>query len=284
MAGPVKPRATPQGTPSAFDLKAALERRWRQPQRTAAFWTELTVPAPDGDLRLDAVALEWSLQRLWVHGYEIKVSRSDWLRDAKWERYRPYCDTLTLVCPKGLVNRDEMPGDTGLLWYDPATGQLRHRRKPGYDAPGTDTTIIKERILRALARHGADGDGTFPGRYGRYNDAKEYVEQRDAMRSIGARLGTSMAWRLQRLEALQEPRHRRMVEAKAAMFDRLSELLRRHGYGPSPFWEDGPEAQQAAWARLDGELSATVPAGALGRDLDDAIGLLRRARGRLGGA
>ncbi|PLS29988.1 hypothetical protein Uis1B_2170 [Bifidobacterium margollesii] len=206
----------------AFDIKDALAERWRRTGR-AGFWPEITVSAPDGDLRLDGVALEWSYQVMWVHGYEIKVSRSDWLRDAKYERYRPYVDTLTVVCPKGLIARDEVPGDIGLMWYDPERDVLRYRRRPGYDAPGVDTGPIKDRLLREIARSMFYDPSV--SRYGRYHTARELLEQKAAMADVGARLGSKLARRIQELERLQEPTSMRRMEAKGRAYDRLTGLI-----------------------------------------------------------
>lgn len=66
-------------------------------------------------LRLDA----WAMRKSWVNfstlGYEIKVSRSDWMRDQKWESYRGLVHELYLVAPKGLIQVDELPAGVGLI-------------------------------------------------------------------------------------------------------------------------------------------------------------------------
>ncbi|KAA8828131.1 MmcB family DNA repair protein [Bifidobacterium myosotis] len=263
---------------NAFDIKAALELRWRRTGR-AGFWPEITVPAPDGDLRLDGVALEWQYGNMWVHGYEIKVSRSDWLRDAKYERYRRYCDTLTVVCPKGMIGRDEMPGDIGLMWYEPDTAALRYRRKPGYDAPGKDTGILKDRLLREIVRSVWYDPSV--SRYGRYATAREYLDQKTEMKGVGRALGSKMALRLQNLEERCEPTHRRRTEAKAAAYDRLVGLLYDSGWRQIEPWAD-PEHIDTALARLGEALRDTVPAGLLDETLEEAIGRLEELRDRHG--
>lgn len=261
---------------TAFDIKNALLERWRKTRR-AGFWPEVTVSAPDGDLRLDGVALEWSHANLWVHGYEIKVSRSDWLRDAKYERYRPYVDTLTLVCPKGLVKRDEMPGDVGLMWYDPDKDMLRVKRRPGYDVPGVDTAPIKDRLLREIARDMFIDSSV--SRYGRYNSAKEYAEQKRSMRAVGRVLGSTLALRVQQLELECEPAHRRRVEAKAKAYDRLVGMLNAAGYRQLEPWSDPDDGALDALGKA---LKATIPRALFDRETRDIIDGLTRARRRLG--
>lgn len=65
--------------------------------------------------RLDA----WVLLKTWSPptciGYEVKVSRGDWLGDRKWEGYRELVNLLYLVAPKGLVKPDELPEGVGLM-------------------------------------------------------------------------------------------------------------------------------------------------------------------------
>lgn len=51
-----------------------------------------------------------------TEGYEIKVSRSDFLRDGKWEEYLPVCTSFYFVTPEGLVSPDELPPGIGLLY------------------------------------------------------------------------------------------------------------------------------------------------------------------------
>lgn len=64
--------------------------------------------------KLDA----WVLLKTWparAIGYEIKVDRSDWLSDKKFEQYRQYCHALIVVAPKGVVRKEELPHGVGLL-------------------------------------------------------------------------------------------------------------------------------------------------------------------------
>jgi len=48
-------------------------------------------------------------------GYEIKVSRSDFLGDDKWDNYLKYCNYFYFVAPKGLIGKHELPDGVGLI-------------------------------------------------------------------------------------------------------------------------------------------------------------------------
>jgi hypothetical protein len=68
-----------------------------------------------GSRTLDGWALLPTWSPLTTIGYEIKVSRSDWLRDQKFEAYRSACHLFFVVAPKGIVQAGELPTGVGLL-------------------------------------------------------------------------------------------------------------------------------------------------------------------------
>lgn len=82
--------------------------------------------------RLDA----WAMKRSWSHplvsGYEIKRSRSDFLRDVKWRDYLPMCNELYFVCPNGMIAPEEIPGDVGLMYVASTGTRLYTKRKAAY--------------------------------------------------------------------------------------------------------------------------------------------------------
>lgn len=79
--------------------------------------------------RLDA----WVLLKTWspitTIGYEVKVSVSDWRRDAKLHDYMALCHLLYVVAPKGVVPVEELPGGVGLIEPVGENGRLQTRRK-----------------------------------------------------------------------------------------------------------------------------------------------------------
>ena len=82
--------------------------------------------------RLDA----WAMLKTWspitMIGYEIKVSRSDWLQDQKFIDYLPLCHRLNIVAPRGVVELEELPADVGLLEPIGDLSRLITRRKSVY--------------------------------------------------------------------------------------------------------------------------------------------------------
>lgn len=66
--------------------------------------------------RLDLWTMKRSYTNFATIGYEVKVSRSDFLADNKWQDYLPLCHQLFFVTPWGLVDPSEVPGNVGLIW------------------------------------------------------------------------------------------------------------------------------------------------------------------------
>lgn len=67
--------------------------------------------------RFDCIIVIGSQQK--IRGYEFKVSRADYFADlkrGKWQKYLRYCNTFSFVCPKGLIDKNEVPPEVGLLW------------------------------------------------------------------------------------------------------------------------------------------------------------------------
>lgn len=75
-----------------------------------------------GPLRtIDFLALDlWESHGCVMIGHEVKVSRSDWLREladpSKGEAWSRYCDQFYVVAPKGVVrDASELPPGWGLI-------------------------------------------------------------------------------------------------------------------------------------------------------------------------
>lgn len=102
---------------TSYEIKEALSRK----HRYEFFMTEVK-NGPTGVmagelLQFDAVAIYKSFAHPQIRGYEIKISRSDFLRDAKYPRYRPYFHEFYFVVPQGMVKREELDEGIGLMYY-----------------------------------------------------------------------------------------------------------------------------------------------------------------------
>lgn len=94
-------------------------------------------------------------QGLEIQGYEIKVSRGDWLSELKnpekANEIMQYCDRWWLVCPKGVVNKDELPKNWGLMI---ATGKTLRIEK---QAPVLEAVDLDRFFTASLLRSATEG-------------------------------------------------------------------------------------------------------------------------------
>lgn len=105
--------------------------------------------------RIDA----WVMNKSWANrrviAYEVKVSRSDFLRDKKWPDYLPFCNELYFVVPKGMVSVSEIPAECGLLEASTNVARLITKKAASYRSVEIPDSIYRY-ILMSRARIGAE--------------------------------------------------------------------------------------------------------------------------------
>lgn len=109
-------------------------------------------PDPQGLLKFDGLAIRKSYTKPCITGYEIKVSRGDFLQDNKWHLYLQYCNEFYFVVPAGLITKEEIPENVGLIYYYPDTTVLRIKRKALYREIEEPIGVYKYIILADLIR------------------------------------------------------------------------------------------------------------------------------------
>lgn len=65
--------------------------------------------------RLDLIAIKRSWKHPNIYGYEIKTSRGDFINDEKWKSYISYCNSFYFVAPPGIIDKNELPPEAGLI-------------------------------------------------------------------------------------------------------------------------------------------------------------------------
>lgn len=99
------------------EVKAALRARFLPPE-WSLFFEVGDATGTKQSRWADAVAMNLYPSRgLEIHGFEIKVSRSDWLRElkdpSKSAAVQRYCDRWWVVCPDGIIKPGELPPTWG---------------------------------------------------------------------------------------------------------------------------------------------------------------------------
>ena len=100
-------------------------------------------------IRLDAWALKLSWKQHAI-GYEIKVNRSDFVSDQKWNQYLNYCNQFYWVCPTGLINVDEIDPRCGLIYVN-ENGSHRVVRRAIYRDINIPSDIYRYVIMWRLS-------------------------------------------------------------------------------------------------------------------------------------
>lgn len=113
----------------------------------------------------------WAMPRSWspvrTIGYEVKVSKSDFRQDNKWPKYLACCHELYFVCPKGIIDPQEVAETCGLIYCSPS-GHLLTKKK----APRREIVLPESLMLYLLMCRSKIVDST----YGKFDagDPAEY--------------------------------------------------------------------------------------------------------------
>jgi hypothetical protein len=140
---------------NADDLLELLHKRYPYP-RYAFFEQVRNAAGFAANRTADAMALGlWPSRGLALHGFELKIGRSDWLRElanpAKAEGISEFCDLFWLVVPNLDVARlQEVPEPWGLIVATKKGDKLRTERP----ATKLDARPLDRSFIAALLRRG----------------------------------------------------------------------------------------------------------------------------------
>lgn len=146
---------------NADDVVAVLRSKYSG--REWAFMVQ--VPNGTGlakDRTCDCLAMSlWPSKGLHLHGFEIKVSRSDWLKEiqdpTKANAFAVYCHYWWIVAPKGVVKPEEAAGDWGIQEVTDS-GNLRTKKAPTLREPIPVDHAFLAGLLRSAFRQGTEAE------------------------------------------------------------------------------------------------------------------------------
>lgn len=224
-------------------------------------------------LRLDAVAVKKSWAHPCITAYEVKVSRSDFLRDEKWHGYLDYCHRLYFACPDGVIELDELPPEVGLMIYNPERDTLSVRRKAQYR-----NVELPAELLYYIALSRMDSD-----RYPFFSDRRAFLEgwvaEKEHNRELGKHVRTKMACELARV-AGDLRTAQKGLETRDEQYKCLNELMgvlhKKIGVSPA-FTPDRygwglylERVREALASGVAPQLASTI------RELEGKVSILRR--------
>lgn len=175
----------------ALDIKSALRARFSG-QEWAIFF-EVADASGSGNKRYaDAVAMNlWPSRGLELHGFEIKVSRSDWLSElknpAKSEPVQKYCDRWWIICPSGIIKPGELPPTWGHYEISDS-GQITEKVKaPKLEPIDATRGFIASLLRRAGSVDTAEVSNLVEKRIDKIrSEDKEHIEREIKRRSAKA--------------------------------------------------------------------------------------------------
>ena len=220
---------------TATDIRHAMSKRWAPPE-WALMWEVGDATGAMAKRYADAVMMSlWPSRGLELHGVEIKISRSDWRREAadprKAEAVARYCDRWWIHTSPGVVDDlSDMPPTWGLREFDGKSW------KTVREAEKTPAEKIARPFLAALLRR-ADGMMRAmvdeAAREGREKIAMEAEENRKR-------------WNEEIERGVQ-----RRTESLAHAADNIAKFDAAFGEDFASSWQDMPRIGRAARALAD---------------------------------
>jgi len=221
---------------TSSDIKKALAKKHGDRE---FFITECkNGPTGTGLLQFDGLAIYKSWAHPNIVGYEIKVSRSDFLRDNKFFRYMPYCHELYFVVPTGLIDRMELPNDIGLMYYNPETKALTTKKKAIHRKIEIDAEMLLYIIMNRL-----DSD-RLPFHSSKAEYWKDWLDNKISNRELGYQVSSKLLGQIRELE--QENQRYKHFKEERDEHNKILEVMKKHGLNT---WYNVAETLDAALSR-----------------------------------
>lgn len=198
----------------SLDIYEALRAKHR-----GDLYAEEVCCGSGGARRLDA----WAARRSWspweTVGYEVKVTRGDFMNDQKLHEYRRYVHRLFVVTPWKLVMPEELPPEVGLMWLtNTGTRLIRKKQSPRIEPPKGDLPILSILINRV---HHIEDNGQANSQKDRKRHLMEWVRGEISDTLVGRWVAYETGLRLRELSML-----RRDLES----YERLRKLAEENGW------------------------------------------------------
>jgi hypothetical protein len=177
--------------------------------------------------RLDA----WAMNRSWASpvtwGYEVKVSRSDFLKDDKWQAYLPCCSEFYFVCPPDLIKPEEVPSEAGILWSASTGTRLFVKKK----APRRQVEIPESLYRYILMCRTSVVRWVEPSRA---DEWRKWLDEKIENRRLGYNVSKSVRETVEhQIEAVRH--ENRELKARCESLEEIRECIKAVGLDPKEF-------------------------------------------------
>jgi hypothetical protein len=211
----------------ADDVYRALKRIYGGPKvlflkevKTGPTWFS------DGLMRFDALSIKKSWTKPCISGYEIKVSRADFMQDEKWPGYLEYCHRFYFACPSGLIKPEELDDRVGLVWIN-EKGGARVRKKALFRDVEPPVSLFYHLVISHMN----------PSEHPFFSSAREeceaYLADKLERYELGRKVKTKMMTEVKEAKDIMKKAERKVMdhEDDLKLFKEVREVLHKHGLG-----------------------------------------------------
>ena len=187
-------------------------------------------PSMGGMRMMDAWAMKRSWSRPCYYGYEIKVSRADFLQDTKWHEYLDLCNEFYFVCPHGVIKPDELSKDVGLLVVAKTGTRLFTKKRAPHRILDNAPENLLIYILMARCRITSStyyAPSETPHEYW-----KQWLEEKDSKLELGTRCSRKLRKSFEE-QVYNVTRDMRWQESEIKKLQEVKDLLKELGIDPS---------------------------------------------------
>ncbi|TCU72874.1 hypothetical protein EV204_105210 [Tissierella praeacuta] len=167
-----------------IDISNALKEKHERAEDIFAAQVKI---GPAGSKIMDAVAIKKTWSPRTVIGYEIKVSRQDFLSDQKHPVYMDNCNIFYFVTPKDIIHEGELPVGAGHMIYNPDTNKLRTVKKAPYRNEPISSDVLLHIMFWKMDR------------YFGYRTRTEILDDYKARKELKS-IGKEIAYKISNLE------------------------------------------------------------------------------------
>lgn len=176
------------------------------------------------------------MTKSWSHpsviGYEIKVSRQDFLHDTKWHNYLPFCNEFYFVCPPDVIAPNEVSDEVGLYWTRGSGAKVYLKKKAKYRSVEIPDSLWRY-ILMWRAKIGDEIDPNVRTDRERW---EEWLEDRRIDHNFGYMVGRAIRGEITKkiTKVTDENENLKRLIAK---YEDIRQLLVKLGFNPESFNE-----------------------------------------------
>jgi hypothetical protein len=188
----------------------------------------------DGPTRAGLLQLDvWVMPRSWAHpetiGYEIKVSRQDFIRDQKWPDYMLLVNQFYFAAAPGIIQVEELPPGVGLLEASKNCAKLMMKRKAHFRQIAEPTQLFRY-VLMCRTKITRDNG---PGKVDFW---KQWLETKEVDARFGSMLGKTMREEYLKKVELVAAENRRLRD-EMERYDAHKAALKEMGWNNISTWK-----------------------------------------------